>query len=416
MRMPTPPLPSAPSSRRAVLALRCMIGAWIAVAVVTCVTAACWPKWHSVYPIFSDAGHGWLAGTDLYDNHFWRLQIDEYRYSPFVAALFVPLSLLPDNVGGVLWRLVNLAILAAGVIAYCRTVFPSRAQLGLDGMTCIGWLLMPLALSSLNNGQANLVVLGALLIAVGAVHRSWWNLAALALTAAILLKLYPVAIALLLLVVYPRQLGWRLALLLAVGLALPFVLQDPAYVARQYGAWFEKLAREDRTRRALQDTYRDFFLLLRWANMPLPHRLYLPVQLAAAAGIAAIVLLGRRRHWAPAELLHHLFGLGCCWMILFGPATENCTYILIAPTFALAVWEGFARPRPLWTRAVLAAIVCIFLGSAVITALPGGRNWAYPLNPLATLLLFAERLANLRRGARCEPEEDGVTTARARAA
>jgi hypothetical protein len=390
-----------------------MLGGWIVLVALICIRVALWPARNTVYPIFSDAGHGWMHGSDLYDQHFWQLGIDEYRYSPLVAALFVPLGLLPDGVGGVLWRLLNTAVFGAGVIAYGRSVFPGTGRIGLVGMTCVGWLLLPLAVPSLNNGQANPLVIGAILIAVAAAGRDRWNVAALALAVAILFKLYPLAVALLLLLVYPRRLGWRLGLLLALGMLLPFALQEPAYVFRQYTAWFEKLAREDRSGRLLPDMYRDFWLLLRWLQVPLPHRLYLPLQLAAAAGVAAMVLVGRLRHGAPADLLRQLFDLGCCWMILFGPATENSTYILIAPTYALAVWEGFARRRPVWTRALLVAIVCIFVGSAVITALPGGRNWAYPLNPLATLLLLAERLANLGRRTPCEQEEDGVTSARA---
>jgi hypothetical protein len=411
-----PPLPSHAPSRRAILHFRFMLAVWIVLGLLMCLRTAVWPKRNSVYPIFSDAGHGWLAGTDLYDLHFWQLQIDEYRYSPIVAAAFVPLGLLPDNVGGVVWRLVNMAVFIGGVVAFYRVIAPGRGRLGLASVTCIGWLLLPLALPSLNNGQANPVVIGGVMLAIVAADRGWWNLAALALAGPILLKVYPLAVALLLLLIYPRQLGWRLAAVLVLGLALPFALQEPGYVARQYEMWFAKLVQEDRSERIITETYRDFWLLIRWAHLPLPHRLYLPLQLAVAAAIAAVVLLGRRRGWTARDVLLHLFHLGCCWMILFGPATENSTYILIAPTFALAVWEGFAQPRPLWTRGLLAAIVCIFVGSAVLTAMPDGRNWAYPLNPLATLLLFAERISSLWLWPPRRLEQHDSTIARTQAA
>ncbi len=375
---------------------------------------ALWPKRNSVYPIFSDAGHGWLHGTDLYDQHFWALQIDEYRYSPLVAALFVPLSLLPDNAGGVIWRLLNMAVFFGGLIAYQRTVFPGRTRLGWASVASIGWLLIPLGLPSLNNGQANPLVIGGLLFAVVAAYQGRWNLAAFALAGPILLKVYPLAVALLLLLIYPRQLGWRLGILLVLGLVLPFALQDPAYVVRQYEAWFAKLARG--SQRAPSHGYLPRFLDAgALAQVPMPHRFYLPLQLATAAGIAGMVLLGRLRRWAPNELLYHLFNLSCCWMILFGPATENSTFILIAPTYAIAVWEGFAYRRPVWTRGVLAAIVCIFVGSALLTALPNGRNWAYPLNPLATLLLMGERVCSLWRRMPRQEDRD-VTRVSARAA
>jgi Glycosyltransferase family 87 len=386
---------STERSRRALRAFRLMLAVWVTLGALICLRTVLHPKRNSVYPIFADAGQGWLHGTDLYDDHFWLMRIDEYRYSPLVAASFAPLSQLPNYAGGILWRMLNAAVFLAGAIALFRTLYPGPARLSLIGATCIGWLLLPLALPSLNNGQANPIVIGGLMLAIVAAHSGRWNLAALALAVPILIKVYPLAVALLLLLAYPRQLGWRLAVVLLLGLAIPFALQDPAYVARQYDEWFAKLLREDRSQRIITESYRDCWLLIRWTHLPLPHLLYLPLQLATAAGIGAVILVGRLRRWRPAELLVHLFNLGCCWMILFGPATENSTYILIAPTFALAVWEAFAHDRPVWTRGLLAAIVGIFVGSAILTALPEGRNWAYPLNPLATLLLFAERLWSL---------------------
>jgi hypothetical protein len=409
------PLNATPS-RQAVLAFRFLVGVWITLTVLMCTRTALWPKRNSVYPIFADAGHGWLAGTDLYDQHFWELQIDQYRYSPLVAAFFVPFGLLPDRLGGVLWRLLNAGIFFGGVIAYYRAVFPGAGRFGLRGATVFGWLLIPLGISSLNNGQANPLVIGMILFALAAVERERWNWAAVALALPILFKVYPAAMALLLLLIYPRKLGWRLALLLTLGAILPFFLQDPAYVARQYSMWIDKLISEDRSTRAISDTYRDFWLLLRWANVPLPRSAYLPLQMTVAAGVAAVVLIGRARRWDRRELLHCLLGLGCAWMVVFGPATENSTFMLVAPTMACAVLEGFGLDRPVWTRCLLAAMVGLFVGSTIITALPDGRNWAYPLNPLGAVLLFAERLLRLGSATATQPSARGVLAARIEAA
>ena len=60
---------------------------------------------------------------------------------------------------------------------------------------------------------------------------------ALLLSVAVLFKLWPIAIAGLLCLVYPRQLSWRLAIALAAGFAAPFALQRPAYVMDQYRQW-----------------------------------------------------------------------------------------------------------------------------------------------------------------------------------
>jgi len=69
---------------------------------------------------------------------------------------------------------------------------------------------------------------------------------------------YPLAVGLLLVLVYPRQLGWRLAVAVIAGLVVPFALQHPEYVARQYHDWIECVRVDDRSQWPLPDAYRDF--------------------------------------------------------------------------------------------------------------------------------------------------------------
>src|SRR5688500_12058508 len=55
-----------------------------------------------VYPIFANAGRGWCQGLDLYEK---QPPLDQFFYAPGVAVFFGPWTVLPDRVGGVLWRL-----------------------------------------------------------------------------------------------------------------------------------------------------------------------------------------------------------------------------------------------------------------------------------------------------------------------
>ncbi len=405
-----------PSGDRAALARRLVVSLWVVLLLLIALRAALWPTRNSVYPIYSHAGQRWVAGENLYDDHFLLVGLDQYRYSPTVTTFFVPLSLLPDAAGGVLWRLLNIVVFFGGAILFLRDLSPGRERLSNATVACLGLLLVPEALPSLNNGQANPLMIGCVLLAVAAALRERWNLATLALVVAILLKIYPLAVALLLLLLYPRQLGWRLALALALALAVPFAFQSPSYVADQYGQWFRYLHEEDRRTRIITESYRDFFMLTRWLGHPMPYRPYLLLQLGTAAGIAGVVLWGRWRAWPRPRLLARLVDLGCCWMLLLGPATENCTYIVIAPTFAAAAAEGWLGRRPLWTRGLLTVIVCLVVANALITAAPGGRDWVYPLQPLACLLLFAERVLSLARRPSAGPAEDERPVASARAA
>jgi hypothetical protein len=374
--------------------VRSVLFLWVVLLGLILLRGTVWPHRNSVFPIFADAGYSWIHGIDLYDAHAGAQGIDIYRYSPMATLVFVPFSVLPDAVGANLWRLVNFAVFFAGWFVFCRALAPGRPRLTRRSLAWMGVLLLPVSLASLNNAQANPLVIGLLLLAVVAVSQERWNLATIALTVPILFKVYPIAIAFLLLVVYPRQLGWRLTLALAVGFAVPFLCQDATYVAGQYRQWFTYLIGEERRHNKMSDCYRDLYLLIRWVGYTMPNWWYLFLQLATAAGIAGIVAWGRRR-WPRPVLLVRLLDLGCLWMLLLGPATENCTFILLAPMLARVVWEAYHEPRPVWTRGWLAAIVCVFVGCAVITALPGGRDWTYPMNPLAALMLAFERLLSL---------------------
>jgi hypothetical protein len=218
------------------------------------------------------------------------------------------------------------------------------------------------------------------------------------LAGACLLKIYPLAIALLMLVVYPRQLGWRLLLALGIGLALPFTLQHPGYVLEQYAHWFQLLATDDRRDFALTQGYRDFYLLTRFFGAPMPPHLYLALQLMAAAGVAGICLAGRLSNWPRKHLVQTLLTLGCCWMIVFGPSTESSTFILLAPALAWALVDSFRAGRPAWSRATLVLVMAMFVVTFTATWFPGGRDWFYVLQPVSALLFFVERLL------RCRPQ------------
>ena len=220
-----------------------------------------WPQRDTVYPIFAEAGRRWLAGGDLYEP---VAGLDAYRYSPLVAALLVPFGLLPDGPGGLLWRLAGSAVFCGGLAWWGRAVLPPALTRGQRALLFL--LPAPLTFGNVHNGQANVLIVGLLLLAVAAVARERFNVAALCLAVACLFKVYPIAVGLLLAALYPRRLAPRLGLLLAAGLLLPFLLQRSGYVAAQYAGWVEHLAQNDRQLRPRALWYRDARLL--WGLSP----------------------------------------------------------------------------------------------------------------------------------------------------
>ena len=285
----------------------------------------------SVYHDFSTAGQNWVSSHKLYN----RVGKNDFRYSPLVAAFFVPFDLLPARVGEFLWRSLNFAAFAGGLFYCCRAGLPR--PFSTTQMSAVFLLCLPLAIGSLNNAQSNPLVLGLLLIAAAAVVRSRWAICAIAITLATCFKLYPIAFGLLLVLMYPRRLGWRLLVCLVAAVVLPFVLQHASYVMDQYTIWVQYLSTEDRQRGPITDWYRDFRALWRVYVMPMSQTTYLLIELSTAVLIALTCLIARLRRMPTTMLIAFTLSLACCWMTVLGPATESTTYILIAPAIAWGI-------------------------------------------------------------------------------
>jgi hypothetical protein len=351
-------------------------GLWAAAMAAICIHVWVKPHASTLYKVFHAGGARWLAMKDLYP------KVDEYIYSPFAAAFFSPFALLPDRVGGILWRLLSLAIYAGAFAAWVKKLPADRAALA--------WmLLLPLSLGDFFNGQANPLVIGLVMIAVLACRREQWMLAALSISVAAYFKVYPVAMGLLLAVLHPRRFPWRLALGLAGLFGLSLFLQNPFYVLAQYGDWVHSLRQDPRRTLNYFGTYRDFWLFLRVLRVPISTAGWAVLQALSGLALAAFLLLARRRG-IPAEILDFLLlTLGTCWMLLFGPATESSTYVMLAPPLALAWlrWSDEAGAG----NFVKAAIACylLLLSSQMLTSWAHQHQNAYThlIQPLGAAVL-----------------------------
>lgn len=386
---------------------------WAAALLFCCVKTFVAPQSHNVYPIFANAARKWLAGEDLYR---LRPGLDVYRYSPLVTALLTPFGLLPERVGGVIWRLLNAGIYLAALAWFARAAAPfvlSRTQLAL-----LFLLVLPLSLTNLYNGQANTLMLGLLLAGIAGAAAERWNLSAGCIALACLFKIYPIAVGLLLAVVYPRRFAGRFAGALAFGLALPFVLQHPDYVARQYQDLLEHVRSDDRQVLSLDLWLRDLRLLFHVWLVPLTPLAYAAMQVGAGAVMALICWFGRRQGWPSRPLLTLLLALGCCWMTVLGPMAESCTYILLAPSLAVALLHAWHEARPVWVRGLLVGIFTLLLLAQIATWFPGGR-WFRNLGPqpLAGLLFLGYLMLDAGMSLfRRAPRQQQTTPIRAQAA
>jgi hypothetical protein len=349
-------------------------GLWIATVAAVLIHVGLKPHSNTLYKVFHDGGVRWLHGQNLYP------KVDEYIYSPFAAAFFAPLALLPDGVAGILWRLISLAAFAGGFAVWLRNARGVSTE-----RAAVAWiLLLPLSVGDFFNGQANPLMIGLLMLAVAACRRERWMLAALCVAVTAYFKVYPLAIGLLLAVVHPRKFPVRLALALVLIFGLSLVLQRPAYALQQYVNWVHSLPRDPRRTQNYFGLYRDFWLILRVLRAPINVQGWAMLQAAAGAAVAACLWLAQRRG-TPAEKLDYLLlTLGTCWMLLFGPATESSTYCILAPPLVLA-WVRW-RGTP-WMKGA-AACYGLLLASQMLTSWGHQYQNAYThlIQPVGTVI------------------------------
>jgi alpha-1,2-mannosyltransferase len=368
---------------------------WCAILLFVCVRVFISPESKTVYPIFSASGRFWWTSTDLYEPHRPTDVQDGYRYSPTFAILVTPFAWLPDVLGGVAWRLVNVGAFLGSLAWLLRTVLRPKQTPNL-----LAWLLLltiPLALQSVNNGQANLVVIACMVGTVAAVKEKRWNLASVLMALAFICKLYPIALGMLLILLYPRQLLCRMPLAAMASLGLPFLCQYPTYVFQQYEHWLVLLRAEDRSAIALEHMYRDLWLLIHLYGLPISRNVYMLVQVAAGAAIAVLCWHRQRAGWSEQTLLTSTLALVTAWMMLLGPATESSSFVLLAPSFAWSVVEalqasdGCSRRGLLWASCVLFA-VAVLLGGFSTTV----KIHALGVHSWASLLYFVYLLTESR--------------------
>lgn len=367
---------------------------WGGVLLFVCVRVFITPATKTVYPIFSASARLWWSGIDTYEPGRPLDVQTGYRYSPACSIAFTPFAIFPDSIGGVLWRLFNVAALLGALAWFARVCLPTR----FTGQVYAGLtlLVLPLGLQSINNGQANLLVIALMLGTVAAVGQERWNLASTLLAGAFILKLYPLALGMVLIALYPRRLGWRIPLAVALSLAVPFLFQRPAYVLEQYRLWFGVLQNDERGEN-LDHMYRDVWLLIYLCDLPISRHVYLLVQMAGGALVALVSWRRQRAGWPTGPLLTATLALTVTWMMLLGPATESSSFILLAPSFAWSLLDAVVHRAHGPRRLLLAASAICF----VLAVTLGGFSFTVKIHALgvhvwASLLYFAYLL--------CEPE------------
>lgn len=316
-----------------------------------------------IYEVYGSAGRHWIAGENLYPSGFvWQ----SFPYGPIAAAFLAPFGAMPDFLGSACYRFFSIVFFLGALSWWSRTALPVRLN---DTQRALLFLLViPLTAPTMINGQMGAIIISLLLMTMAAAAEERWNLASLCAVLSCLIKVYPIAVILLLGIVYPLRCATRMFVAMVFAASLPFLLQNPEYVAGQYAdwvhllrSWMALLRSDDRLNLPVLMCNFNLLMLFRVWLKPLDVQVYQMIQLLAAASIAALCLVARRADWPSRRLLSMIFGLSGCWMTLFGSMVESFTYILVAPSLSLLLIEVWHEKRSVLLRGAVGLSWGIFL-------------------------------------------------------
>lgn len=346
-----PHWPSAPWMRASVIL-------WGLLPIAYMVKVLRNPLRHSVYPIFEAATDHWWQRLPLYASYEG---IDLFRYSPTFAVALTPFAVLPTILGQILWNFFGIALLLLAFRVLLREIFPERDRHWTEGQ--LGLFLFLTLFGSLRgiwSAQSNAHLLACAIFACAMVLRERWWAAAWLLAAAFFIKLWPIALLMLLAVFWPKKLLGRFAAAAAVLAAVPFLTGPPSYVTSRYVEFAESI---ERTRHMRWPGNRDAITIIETFGS-IDSRLYMAIQLLTAAGVLGWLLWQHSRGITTQRLLTFTLASWAAWQLLFGPGTERLTYGLIAPFTAWAIMTSSTRLEKTvaWLAWLFAAV--LGMGSA----------------------------------------------------
>jgi len=344
---------------------------WLALFLVTAAIIMAGSN-RSVVPAYRTAALSWFAGQGLYDG----TGTGGFVYFPQAAILFAPFAVIPQTMGEVLWRLVNIGVFALGLRSFA---WLGQERSGRNLFPLMTLVTIPLAWDCARNGQATLIMAGFMLLAIADMARCRWWRAVLWLSLSVAMK--PLAIVLVLLVMaIDRPMTWRLVLGMAAVALSPFLTQSPTYVLQQYAAFLHNSTTAAHVGVVVQG-WTSPFSALRLVGVELTEQVQMAIRLFAAFGTLALCFLVRRRYDANRSAIY-VYSLAALYLILFSPRTENNTYAMLGPSIAFFLSLVFLAEKRFGQGIFLACMVAVLLGSRAIgnTLAPHTEiSWVPPL-------------------------------------
>lgn len=270
------------------------------------------------YVIFKQAWFHLREGKDLYLLYPGK-QWDLYKYSPTFAMAMSLLAWMPDWSGLLLWNLLNVVLLYAGLRYFIK---------GPPHTVFMLWFVLNELFTSTLNSQSNALIAGLLLAGFTAFEKRKVQWAALFIVSTFFIKIFGILAAAMFLF-YPDKakfIGWSIVWTAILGL-IPLGVTPPETLVAQYQNWLRLLS-EDHS-----GSYGYSFMgvLNSWFGI----RNGKDILVLAGLMVSFLPLLFYRRFGELSFRLHWFSAL-LIWLVIFNHKAESPTFI-IAFT-GIAVW------------------------------------------------------------------------------
>lgn len=334
----------------------------------------------SVTPAYRGAAAAWLQQQDMYLG-------SGFFYFPQFVFLFLPFHALPVAAGEMAWRLVSVSLLVWGLWRMLALSF-SPVERGRAFLIATLLVLVP-ALDAMRNGQANVIFAALTLLAASRLSGSEDKKTAASASYFLIgsLAAKPIGIVMIGLAgLSSARMRWRLAGLMLLFLALPFLGSPLDNVTGQYESMFRQLAASSVSK---ENHFADFNGLLRVFDAELKGTASLLMRAGAGLAVAGVWLWAARRNRA-GDRGFILLGLTVSYLLLFNPMTEQNSVVIAAPWMALfALRLLILEHRPVAARTLAGLLLSMTLLPELLRKLsPDLGLWWHPTVMLIFLAVF----------------------------
>ncbi len=297
--------------------------------------------------IFKWSGFNLMNELPLYISND-PLHYDLFKYSPTCALAFLPFNWLPTTVGLFLWNLINMLL----------PLWALHQIIGLRTKTrnILALFLLAEGVTSLLNSQSNGLVLGLLMMSIGAFQREKTGKAVFLILASGFIKIFG-WIFFLMFLIRPKSIPKAMlygVFYSLVLMAIPLLFVSRDYLISEYSWWFVLLGQDSNT--YLKLSFMGW--LQSWFGFVPPKNMLLFIALL----LQIIPLWWRIKRESSARSITNfslLYGSSLLvWVVLFNHMSESATYIIAIGGIALFF---SADDNPIDRRTILILLMVFLL-------------------------------------------------------